>query len=146
MKNEGAICQALRGLQAARPASRELLQGFALDERFLSKVPPALGPAPNPADKDRRDAATVAGRTWAATDPDATISASDPWSAQVKGKDWTTEIKVLGYGDFDGDGTDDVLVETLSSGSKGSWREVRLRLLTSAPGAKILRIAREYPL
>ena len=146
MKNEGANCQALRLIQAARPASRELLQGFVFEERSLSKLPAALGPTPNPADRDRREAATAAGRTWASTDPEATISATDSWSAQVQGKDWKTEIKVLGHGDFDGDGTDDILVETLSSGTTGSWREVRLRLLTSAPGAKILRIAREYPL
>ena len=146
MKNEGANCQALRLIQAARPASGELLQGFVFDERSLSKLPAALGPTPNPADRDRRDAATAAGRTWAVTDPEATISATDAWSAKVQGKDWTTEIKVLALGDFDGDGTDDILLETLSSGSTGTWREVRLRLLTSAPREKTLRIVREYAL
>jgi hypothetical protein len=64
----------------------------------------------------------------------------------VKGKDWTTDLDILARGDLNGDGVDDLLVATVSTGSEGSWSEVRLRLLSSVPGDPVLHVVKEYPL
>jgi hypothetical protein len=64
----------------------------------------------------------------------------------VKGPDWITDLSVLVQGDLNGDGVDDVLVETISAGMEGSWSEVRLRLLTSVPNQDVLEILEEFAL
>ena len=65
-------------------------------------------------------------------------------SGERKGLD--DDFHVLARGDLNGDGNDDLLIATLSTGSEGSWGEVRLRLLTSMPAAAVLVVAKDYPL
>ena len=67
-------------------------------------------------------------------------------SAIVTGTDWTTKLEVLARGDFTGDGTTDVLLRTVSHGTEGSWREVRLRVLSQEQGQPVLAIKSELPL
>ena len=105
-----------------------------------------MGPAVHPAERDRREAAASAGKSWAAVDPEARLKVADAWTAQIQGTDWRTELEVLGRADFDGDGRVDLLVRTVATGSEGSWSEVRLRLLTWRGPDGPLVVTREYRL
>ena len=146
MKVEGATCWALKALETAKPATGRPLRAFSLGQNALTRLPPVLGPMPSPTDTEIRTEATKAGKSWSSVDPEAKVVPNDEWNAQVKGKDWTTDLHVLARGDLNGDGNDDLLIATLSTGSEGSWGEVRLRLLTSMPAAAVLVVAKDYPL
>jgi hypothetical protein len=146
MKMDAATCWALEALAEARPAKMRPLRPFPVAQETLARLPPTLGPMAMPLDRDRRSQAARAGKSWSAADPDARAVQTDDWDAQVKGTDWTTDLHILARGDLDGDGADDLLVETVSTGSEGSWSEVRLRLLTSVPGDPVLRVVKDYPL
>jgi hypothetical protein len=79
-------------------------------------------------------------------DPEARLKVTDSWRAQAEGKDWRTDVEILGRGDFDSDGRADLLVKTVSTGSEGSWCEIRLRLLTRRRPDGPLAVTREYRL
>jgi len=64
----------------------------------------------------------------------------------VRGADWTTKLDVLARADFDGDGNGDLLVRTVSFGTEGSWREVRLRVLSRRQNSAVLALMSELPL
>ncbi|HEX3695811.1 MAG TPA: hypothetical protein VH374_10510 [Polyangia bacterium] len=146
MKIEGANCFAVRAVQNGRPSNARPIRPFLVGQRTLARLPPALGPQPNPTDAARRKRATASGMSWATTDPAAILTVTDEWTARVKGPDWITDLSVLVQGDLNGDGVDDVLVETISAGMEGSWSEVRLRLLTSVPNQDVLEILEEFAL
>ncbi len=147
MKLVGAKCQAVRALRESQPCQRASLETFRLDDSALQKLPPALGPESSPTDVQSREAATRLATPWKAYEPKAHLEhVASPFEAAVTTPDSTTEITVLVRADLDGDGADDILVQTLSFGTKGSWREVRLRLLTRDGDKPVLKIVREYAL
>jgi hypothetical protein len=146
MKLEGSRCHALTALQNARPGSQPTIPAPLLSDSALSMLPPALGPEATPADRERRENATHAGTSWQTLDPDAVIVSKGPRAAAVSGSDWTTQLEVLAQADFDGDGREEVLLSTVSYGREGSWREVRLRLLSRAPGSPTLAVVGELQL
>jgi hypothetical protein len=143
LKVEGAKCHAIEALRSAKPASRRW--SFELDKDALARLPAALAPAPNPTDIENRAAATQAGKSWRGYDGSASLVPTDASRARVGTLDSTTEIETLGRADFDGDGVDDILLLTVSQGTHGSWREVRLRLLVPAATSPVLRVAKEIP-
>jgi len=146
MKVAGGTCWALKTLETARAATVHPLRPFPLSQEALGRLPPVLGPTAMPADRDRRIRATSEGQAWIATDPAAKVLSKGDWRAQVRGKDWTTDLDILACGDLNGDGVDDLLVLTVSTGSEGSWSEVHLRLLSSVPGDPVLHVVKDYPL
>jgi hypothetical protein len=142
-KLEVSKCQALQWLGGAKPAGVGSLASFRLDAEALSVLPPALGPEPNPQDVEDREAATIAGTSWQARDPESRVTTMEAGHAKVQGADWTTEMTLLGRGDFDADGRDDILLQTLAYGTEGSWKEVRLHQLTADDGKPVLRLAKQ---
>jgi hypothetical protein len=52
---------------------------------------------------------------------------------------------VLARADFNGDSSEDLLVQTFSYGTEGDWTEVKLRVLTRVSGKAVLAIVREIP-
>jgi|GEM_PF-7080086 len=147
MKLEGGKCQAVQALRLARPPRQTSLEAFHLDNGALDQLPPSLGPESNPTDLQEREQATQAGKSWHAYDPLAHIGrVTSSQDAVVISGQLTTEVAILARADLDGDGVDDILVQTLSFGTEGSWREVRLRLLTRVGNHGVLRVTREFRL
>jgi hypothetical protein len=142
-KLEVARCQTVQWLGRAKQAGAGSLASFRLDAEALSILPPALGPEPNPQDVEDREAATIAGTSWQAHDPESRLTPTEPGHAKVQGANWTTEIILLGRGDFDADGRDDILLQTLAYGTEGSWKEVRLHQLTADDGKPVLRLTKQ---
>jgi hypothetical protein len=143
MKVEGARCHALTALRNTASPSAHPLDRFSLGRDALAELPPALGPEPSPGERERRENATRQGISWSAFDPQATITTRGPESGIVKGPDWTTRLEILVRGDFTGDGTMGVLLRTVSYGTEGSWKEVRLRILSREGNKPVLVIRGE---
>lgn len=150
MKTEATRCQTLQLLRTTPVVSRPSGARFSLDQNILSTLPPALGPGPSPGQRARREDATRRGIPWGTLDSEATTATTGRESATVKGGDWTTRLEVMARGDFTGDGVADVLLRTVSYGTEGSWREVRLRVLfqdSNNVGSKLIwSIEKELPL
>ena len=146
MKMTGARCQALKILTTTTSQSRGRVARFSLSREALSDLPPALGPEPTPGATTRREGATQQGLSWSAVDPFATYTGRSPDSGVVSGPDWTTKLEILARADFTGDGAVDVLLRTVSYGTEGSWREIRLRVLSRHKDKPVLVIERELPL
>jgi hypothetical protein len=144
---EGCRCQAIKALEAARPAQRDSLEKFSLqDESVLSILPPLLGPAPSPLQTSERERATQQGSSWRMVDPGARVTAANACKAKIIGPGWTTEIQVLARADFNGDSSEDLLIQTFSYGTEGGdWTEVKLRVLTRVSGKAVLAIILEIP-
>lgn len=143
---EGCKCQALKALEAARPAKQHSLAEFSLQaESVLSILPPLLGPTPSPLEASERERATQQGSSWRMVDPEARLTAASKSKAKVIGPSWTTEIEVLARADFNGDANEDLLIQTFSYGTEGDWTEVKLRVLTRASGKAVLAIILEIP-
>jgi hypothetical protein len=144
LKVEGAKCATLRSLRnAKRPANR---LPFALNPRALTTLPADLAPAPSPLERQHREDARRDGKSWQGYDGSASLSLTTSSQARVTSAESITNIEVLGRADFDGDGRDDVMLLTVSGGTKGSWTEVRLRVLTADPSGSVLRVSYELPI
>jgi len=145
-KLEGSKCQAIKALEAAKPAKQKSLAQFSLqDASVLSILPPLLGPTPSPLEASQRERATQEGKSWLMADAGVQLEAVSSSRAKVVGLGWTTEIEVLARADFNGDSSEDLLIQTLSYGTDGNWTEVKLRVLTQVTGKSVLGIALDIP-
>lgn len=143
LKVEGAKCHAIEALDTVRPASRKVPFTFA--PGALEELPAGLSPAPNPADVDLRATATKKGTSWHGYDESASLIITDASRAKVVARDSVSKIEILGRADFDGDGIEDVMLLIISQGTEGSWRDVRLCVVTRAAQADVLRVIKELP-
>jgi len=139
----GARCHALRlldgsGFQVAMPAPPLDLRRIGLDA-----LPPILGPQVSPADRDAREAATKRELSWRAFEPAARFTASAGDRARITGVDWSVVLELWAIGDFDGRGTDQLLVFTRASGTEGNWQESKLRILGRPSPAAPFRVMQE---
>lgn len=146
LKIEGALCQAIRLVREARPGLIPSTDLTAVSPALLPHLPATLGPQVSPAERERRQVAAAKGTSWATADPGLTLDAISAEVGVVKGPTWMTKLEILVRGDLDGDGVQDLLVRTVSSGTEGSWREVRLRLLRAVPGHPVYAVSAEYGL
>ena len=144
LKVEGANCLTLRALRKARSPSRPV--AFLLQGNSLGELPADLAPAPSPLELERKTAATRSGSSWHAYDGSAILSVKDPYRGSVAASGSTTDLEILAQADFDGNGTMDTLLLTISGGRTGTWSEIHLRMLTRQFPAAALSVVSELPL
>jgi hypothetical protein len=131
-------CLALRELSSARPARSSHVADLKWNARVLSLLPAEL--AINVSDEAIHKAR---GKAW--TDLDRTASASESGADQivVKGEGFTESLILLGRGDFDDSGSQDLLVKTLDTLTGGTYRNIRLFVLGRKTATARLRVVRE---
>jgi len=74
--------------------------------------------------------ASARGARWVDIDPTATATVSGPDQLLVSGNAFTERLILWGRGDFNHDGTEDLLVQTLDTLTEGTYRNTRLFVLT----------------
>jgi hypothetical protein len=148
-------CHGLALLARARPSRESEVASFTLDARSLSALPPCVGGM-----WPGRDATAVARQatserlSWAdlealgvegarletvAGAPSSAGTALDFGEA-----DWETTLWILARGDVDGDRREDLLVSSVTFARHGSWRSMKLYVLTRDRGAPVLRVVGEH--
>ena len=145
----GADCHALRALQGATPARRTHLTGFSFDEPgVVGKLPPQLALAISRDDVRRIDAAGTRGVSWAELEGIAQdqVTLNVDGSLLVEGDGWAVRLESLAFADFDGDGTEDVLLKAGGRMTEGTYSVTRLLSLTRETDDGPLRLVREYNL
>ena len=146
MKYTGARCVALCELKKANPAQHDYLSGFLLDANALSYLSPRLGLTVSDFDVERRTEAERQGMSWKDFEPDIVAVVIGPDEIEVTGDGWTVQLTGYAWGDFDGDGFQDVLLRADAWLSEGTWTSVRLFRLTRTSAVGKLSIAWEYDL
>ena len=113
------------------------------DESILPLLPPQL--AINVSDESIRaaDAAAKANKSWADIDKTATASADGPDRVMVKREGFIVRLILWGRGDLNGDGVQDLLVQTLDTLTEGTYRYTRLFILTRKSADGKLSVVRE---
>ena len=125
-------------LRQATPAERSYLTGFALSEDLLKDLPPLLGAFALPAEEfDRVDAIESAGGTWADIYPEDRVEVHSANHVTVTGRGGRVVIRQLAWGDFDGDGFEDILL-WLWRETEGTYFDYDVIVLTrTAPGERL---------
>ncbi len=125
-----ADCLVLDKLGRAAPARSSYLNNLHWDEHVLPLLPPQLAITVSAQSERAAQAAAGQGQNWPAFDPSATASAKGPDDIVVTGKGFREELILWGRGDFNGDGTQDLLVQSLDTLIEGTYRNTRLFVLT----------------
>ncbi len=136
-------CAILQELRGARPANSSFVAGLKWDESILPLLPPQL--AINVSNENIRaaGAAAKANKSWADTDKTATASTDAPDRVIVKGQGFIVRLILWGRGDLNGDGVQDLLVQTLDTLTEGTYRYTRLFILTRRSADGKLSVVRE---
>lgn len=133
-----ADCLVLRELQLATPATSSHVAELKWDEHVLLLLPPQL--AINVSDELIRKAkeAAARGESWSNFDKSATAGRDGPDQIVVQGDGFVERVILWGRGNFDGDGVEELLVQTLDTLTGGTYRNTRLFILTrKSPHGKL---------
>lgn len=139
---EGARCLALTLLRTARPAKTSNFVGFKLNPAALGALPPTLSTAFSTIEEDAARRAEAAGKGWLSYEPKIRAK-MDQQTLVVSSQVWQSHIEIYARADFDGDGTEDLLVAMDETATEGTFNNTRLFLLTrDRPGAMIRTVKR----
>lgn len=140
----GLRCHALRALHEASPAKSSFVSDLHLDAKVLGVLPPTLGVAVAPAELARAQEAAQKGISWGAYEGGIKISPLGADSVELEGGDWIADLTLYARGDFDGDGTEDLLVRRDGRFTRGTYRISTLFVLTRTEKAGILRVIEKF--
>ena len=133
-----ADCLVLKELSQASAARSSFVADLKWDERVLPMLPAEL--AINVSDEAIRGAR---GKVWVDLDKTATAAETGPDQIVVKGKAFTERLIIWGRADFNHDGRQDLLVQTLDTLTEGTYRNTRLFILTRKSPKARLTVVRE---
>ena len=143
LRSWGTDCRALDALKEAVPAKRSFMRGFRLDAKALEYLPPQLSGAVSSEEIRRAEEAGKRGLSWRQYQRNSRTEGEGDHMTVVNGPT-RTELEIYARGDFNHDGTEDMLLREDTSITGGTYSDSRLFLLTrSAPNAK-LKIVKKY--
>jgi hypothetical protein len=123
-------CLVLRELQHAVPATVSHVRGLKWDEHILPLLPPQLAINISAESIRKAKSAATHGESWADFDKTATATVDGPDQIVVQGDRFVERLILWGRGDFNGDGIEDLLVQSLDTLTEGTYRNTRLFILT----------------
>jgi hypothetical protein len=123
-------CVVLQKLRNAIPARTSYVHDLVWDEHVLPLLPPQLAITVSKETERAANNAASGGKDWLDFDPSATASDDGPDQIEVTGKGFIQRLILWGRGDFNGDGVEDLLVESLDTLTEGTYRSLRLFVLT----------------
>jgi len=123
-------CLILRELQHATPATSSHVVELKWDEHILPLLPPQLAINVSAESIRKAKAAATRGQSWPDFDKSAAASTDGPDQIVVQGDGFLERLILWGRGDFNGDGIEDLLVQSLDTLTKGTYRNTRLFILT----------------
>jgi len=139
-----ADCLVLEELWSAKPARASYLHDLPWDARVLPLLPPQLAITVSAESERAASAAAGRGGTWGDFDPSVATEAGarGPDEIVVTGKGFVERLILWGRGDFNSDGLEDLLVQSLDTLTEGTYRNTRLFILTRRSADRPLEVVR----
>jgi hypothetical protein len=138
-------CMTLLLLQRAQPAKVSFVRDLAWDQSLLQVLPAAVATAFNEKREQEVSEATSKGQSLAQFDRKAKVNPSpEEHTAEIIEGDGQKMIVVHAeaWGDFNGDGVDDVALSVVNGATKGTYSYVRLLTLSrGTSGATLTPVA-----
>jgi hypothetical protein len=123
-------CLVLQKLRNAKPARTSYVHDLVWDKHVLPLLPPQLAITVSKETESAANDAAGRGRNWLDFDPSVTAGGDGTDQIEVTGKGFIQRLILWGRGDFNGDGIEDLLVESLDTLTGGTYRNLRLFVLT----------------
>jgi hypothetical protein len=123
-------CLILREMQHATPSTTSHVAELNWDEHILPLLPPQLAINVSAESLGKAKAAATRGESWPDFDKSAAASGDGPDQIVVQGDGFVERVILWGRGDFNGDGIQDLLVQSLDTLTGGTYRNTRLFILT----------------
>ena len=142
----GADCHALKALRQAVPARQTHLAGFHLTEKVINDLPPELSLIISKDDARKVAAAHKKGLSWRQFQPITQVTLENDHTVLVAGQGWRVRLELYAFGDFNGDGMEDILVKTQGWLTEGTYQATRLLTLTRTHDSGRLHLVTEYNL
>lgn len=120
-------CDTLRFFQDAIPSRQSLVRTFALTKDSMTQLPASIVPSWGTEDDEQQ---LHSRKSWAAAFPQARLKLKDDGSIEITDVSFITHISLLGWADFDHDGTEDVLLFLAVYANGGSFRTYYHEILT----------------
>lgn len=125
-----AQCRAAALLVRAQPAKTSFLHGFALDAQAPNRLPAALAFSVSPEDDERVAQATARDEPWSAVEEVRLLEQVSVSEARFGAGASEQSLTIVGQGDVNGDGLEDLLLLSRGRLTEGSLKSTRLLLLT----------------
>lgn len=136
-------CSTLKLIASAKPAERSYVREFSWNDDLLSLLPSDIATSLRKEDAQALDAARAAGTSFKAFDPKARIKPSTDKELLeiVEGNKQTMILMYpMAWGDFDGDGTDDMAMTVINGATRGRLTYSRLLVVTRSSANERLRV------
>ena len=129
-------------LEKAQPSRASFVADLRLGRGILTELPLTLGPQIGGEDEESTREAIREGKAWLAFYPGTRILKTTKTMIHLRADGFDIRLRVMAYGDYDGDGVEDVLVHVSHEATHGSLSYSFLAVLTrQATGAPLNRIA-----
>ena len=134
-------CYMLMKIVFARPSRDGELHDYRFSRQSLDDLPPCLAQACGavPRSKPAQDA-TLAGGSWRQFSPGATVTPSTGGHLEITDNDQNISLDLVAWGDFFGDGHQELLVGVETHALEGECRAYGEVLLSRRPGDHVDRI------
>jgi hypothetical protein len=129
-QSRDAQCRAAALLARARPSKTSFLHGFALDAQAPNQLPAALNFSISPDDDQRISQAVAEGKPWSAVEEVHLLDHASASEASYAANGSEQALTILGHGDVNGDGVEDLLLLSRGRLTEGSLKLIRVFLLT----------------
>lgn len=135
-----AFCRGIEAMRRARPAETSYLRDFVLDEEAIHFLPPMLTDS-SPCEFICRHPIAEEGRIpLSQFEPVTRLNIVNDHQLEMWPLDWKTIVTILGRGDFNRDGLDDLLVLANGGSMSGTWSGAQIYLLSRETPDSVLRV------
>jgi hypothetical protein len=131
-------CDVVQLLLKAKPSRVSYVGDLKMDRTALDVLPPSIADMPD--DSARLERAEKAGLSLRQYLPKLKILAAAPGHLRISEVESMYDIEILGYGDFNGDGFEDVLLSQGSYATHGSMHVYDTVILTRTQPTGLLSV------
>lgn len=139
----GTRCVALDWIATVRSDVHKPQPHFSLRGLKVQQLPPQLDLIISRDSQEEARDASRRGESILSMEPDITLRVEAPDKARLSTPDWVADLTLYAYGDFLGDGSQQIVLQTNAGVVGGTYRASYLYLLSRKPRGWV--VARSYP-